>query len=142
MLNYRKSGFSLVEALLATLILSIGVVAIGQLVKLCNTNDSVGDRYEQAWLLLDSHLDELTIAENFDELAAKGKIEDDYESAPDYSYKIECKPAEHQDLYEIELVVTFQQGTNIYQAEQKIFMYIPIEEEPEEDEESSEENEQ
>ncbi|MBI9015626.1 MAG: prepilin-type N-terminal cleavage/methylation domain-containing protein [Phycisphaerae bacterium] len=130
MTYYRNKGFTLVEALLATLILSAGIVVISQLIKICSDNDSVGVDYEQAWNLLNIRLNELSLEDNLDELIAANTITVQCPDHPGFSYKLKIKAAQQQHLYEVTGSVTFQQGVAIYQAQQTIYISDPPEDIP------------
>ncbi len=128
----RKNGFTLVEALLATLILAAGVVTIAQLIQICGQNDAIGMKYERAWYLLNNYLGELHIEENFSELKRKGKVSGPSENEPGYDYQLEIEPATHNDLYQVVGLVNFQNDKDSFQVRQVIYIYdksalIPME---------------
>ena len=107
-------GFTLVETLVASLILAIGAVVICSLGYRCTTNTRRGMEYEQAYRLLDESLEKVLTAD-IAELAKKQTMEGDFgERYPLYKYLLYIEPTPHNGLYEVTATVTWQVNTQQY----------------------------
>ena len=72
----RETGFSLLEVLLASVILATGVLVISQGFSLGARSAAVGRQYTQAVLLAQSRLVELMLEEDLGVLDTQGEFED------------------------------------------------------------------
>ncbi len=122
----RKNGFTLVEALVGSLILAIGAVVICGLSYRCMINNKRGLEYEQACRLLDECLDTVA-ASRFEELIRTKRIEDDFgDRHPNYSFVLESTEVENSQLHRVTATVTWTVGKEEYQVQTETLMY-PLE---------------
>ncbi len=122
----RKNGFTLVEALVGSLILAIGAVVICGLSYRCIINNKRGLEYEQACRLLDECLDTV-VAGRLEELIRTKRIEDDFgDRYPNYSYVLETKEVENSQLHRVTATVRWLVGEKQYQVRAATLMY-PLE---------------
>ena len=111
----RRSGFTLVEALVSSLILAAGVVVIGGLTQRCAHTAVRGLEYEQAYRLLDETLDRVTALglPASDEPIVRGDFGPRH---PAYHYQLHITPAQIPDLYDVTAHVQWHAGQHQYQV--------------------------
>ena len=126
--NSHKSGFTMIEALLSSLILAVGAVVICGLSRRCTVNNVRGWEYEQAYRLLDECLD--TVASGQDQpVSAANSIEGNFgDRYPNFRYQINVKPTTRGnlaavDLYEVTGIVDWDVGTQEYQVQATTLIY-------------------
>ena len=126
--NSHKSGFTMIEALLSSLILAVGAVVICGLSRRCTVNNVRGWEYEQAYRLLDECLD--TVASGQDQpVSAANSIEGNFgDRYPNFRYQINVKPTTKGnlaavDLYEVTGIVNWDVGTQEYQVQATTLIY-------------------
>lgn len=124
----HKSGFTMIEALLSSLILAVGAVVICGLSRRCTVNNVRGWEYEQAYRLLDECLD--TVASGQDQpVSAANSIEGNFgDRYPNFRYQINVKPTTRGnlaavDLYEVTGIVDWDVGTQEYQVQATTLIY-------------------
>ena len=127
-MNSHKSGFTMIEALLSSLILAVGAVVICGLSQRCTVNNVRGWEYEQAYRLLDECLD--TVADGQDQpVSAMNSIEGNFgDRYPNFRYKVNVKPTTRGnltavDLYEVTGIVHWNVGTQEYQVQATTLIY-------------------
>ena len=122
----RKNGFTLVEALVGSLILAIGAVVICGLSYRCMINNKRGLEYEQACRLLDECLDTV-VAGKLAELIRTQRIEADFgDRHPNYSYVLEATEVENSQLQRVTATVQWMVGKQPYQVQATTLIY-PLE---------------
>jgi prepilin-type N-terminal cleavage/methylation domain-containing protein len=122
----RKNGFTLVEALVGSLILAIGAVVICGLSYRCMINNKRGIEYEQACRLLDECLDTVA-AGRLEELIRTKRIEDDFgDRHPNYSFVLEATQVEDSQLQRVKATVRWMVGKEQYQVQATTLIY-PLE---------------
>ena len=124
MKKQRKCGFALVEVLMGSLILALGVLLINGLSSRCMVDNSRGLEYEQAARLLDECLEEAAATEILKKLINLEKIEGDFQDRyPNYRYLLELEPTEHVDLYQITATVIWTAASKQYQLEAATLLF-------------------
>ena len=122
----NEKGFTLIEALVGSLILAIGAVVICGLSYRCMINNKRGLEYEQACRLLDECLDTVA-ASRFEELIRTKRIEDDFgDRHPNYSFVLETTEVENSQLHRVTATVRWLVGKQQYQVRATTLMY-PLE---------------
>jgi len=126
--NSHKNGFTMIEALLSSLILAVGAVVICGLSRRCTVNNVRGWEYEQAYRLLDECLD--AVANEQDQsVSAINSIEGGFgERYPNFRYQINAKPTTKgkpaaADLYEVTGIVSWDVGGQEYQVQATTLVY-------------------
>ena len=120
----RKCGFALVEVLMGSLILALGVLLINGLSSRCMVDNLRGLEYEQAARLLDECLEEASATETLKKLINLEKIEGDFRDRyPNYRYLLELEPTEHVDLYQITATVIWTAASKQYQLEAATLLF-------------------
>jgi Tfp pilus assembly protein PilV len=127
-MNSHKSGFTMIEALLSSLILAVGAVVICGLSRRCTVNNVRGWEYEQAYRLLDECLDTVAGGQGRPVSAAnsiEGNFGDRY---PNFRYQVNVKPTTRGnlaavDLYEVTGIVDWDVGTQEYQVQATTLIY-------------------
>ncbi len=106
---YRGArGFTLVEALISSLMLAAGAAVVCSLALRCLTNDGYGMYYEQGYRLLDECLDKV-IAGGVRESARQEMTVGDFgRRYPQYKYTIEFRKVEQAGLYEVTAEVAWE----------------------------------
>ncbi|MCK4628457.1 MAG: type II secretion system protein [Sedimentisphaerales bacterium] len=127
-MNSHKSGFTMIEALLSSLILAVGAVVICGLSQRCTVNNVRGWEYEQAYRLLDECLD--TVASGQDQpVSAANSIEGNFgDRYPNFRYQIDVKPTTRANLaavglYEVTGIVDWDVGGQKYQVQATTLIY-------------------
>ena len=122
----RKNGFTLIEALVGSLILAIGAVVICGLSYRCMINNKRGVEYEQACRLLDECLD-TAAAGSLEELIRTKRIEGDFgERHPNFKYILEAVEVENRQLHRVTATVKWTVGREEYQVQTTTLLY-PLE---------------
>ena len=120
-----KSGFTLVEALAASVILGIGVVAIAGICQRCTHNYIRGLQYETAYRLLDECLD-LSVSVNLEKLITEKTIQGSFAPRyPQYRFAVNLEPASGAHLYLIKATVSWDVGLRPYEVECWTELYHP-----------------
>ena len=118
-----KRGFTLVEALVGSLILAVGAVVICGLSRRCIENNVRASRYEQAYRLLDECLDRVAALAPA-EMAQRRSIDGDFgDRHVGYRYAVLIEPAESSGLYRVTAKVFWQQQDMGYEIEATTLMY-------------------
>ena len=105
-MNTKSTGFTLIEALLSSLILAVGAVVICSLSQRCVVNNVRGWEYEQGYRLVDERLD-WVLAEGVGKLAGEEIIRGDFPRRyPDYKYEVKIEPMEREKLYQRSTLLT------------------------------------
>ena len=115
----RASGFTLVEALAAGVILSISVVALGSLVIRAMESLRVGREYQTAAELLDRTMTKIDLM-GPDRLSREGPTNGQF-SPPfeKYSWEAQIDWRIEGHLYDVKLTVTWEEPTGMRLAELK-----------------------
>jgi len=126
MRKMRKNGFTLIEALAASLILAIGAVVICGLSYRCMINNKRGLEYEQACRLLDETLDTV-LAGKLEELVRAKQLEGDFgERHPNFSFLLEATKVENSRLQQVTATVRWKVGQKQFQVQATTLIY-PLE---------------
>ena len=124
----HKIGFTMIEALLSSLILAVGAVVICGLSRRCTVNSIRGWEYEQAYRLLDECLDAVA-SEQDQPVSAMNNIEGNFgDRYPDFRYQVNVKPATKgklaaADLYEVTGIVSWDVSGQEYQVQATTLIY-------------------
>ena len=119
----NRDGFTLIEALLSSLILAVGAMVICGLSQSCLRNTLRGWEYEQGYRLIDECLD-IVAAGEAGELAGKEIIEGDFgQRYPNYTYALKIKPEGSENLYEVTAIVRWEVGPQQYEVEATTLIY-------------------
>ena len=112
-----KSGFTLIEALTASLILGIGVVALAGICQRCTHNYIRGLQYETAYRLLDECLD-LSVSVDLEKLITEKTIQGSFAPRyPQYRFAVNLEPAPGAHLYLVKATVSWDVDQYPYKVE-------------------------
>jgi len=123
-----QSAFTLIEALLSTVILAVGGVVICELSRRCVINHARGWEYEQAYYLLDECLDRLA-ADQDRTWAGEETLEGDFQPRyPLFRFEIKIQPAAQKDfteqnLYYVTATVFWEVSDRSYQVKTSTLMF-------------------
>jgi len=119
----KAGGFTLIEAVIGSLILAIGVMVICGLARRCLDDNAQGAQYEQAWRLLDETLDKVT-ALGVGKEAAKGTTEGDFaDRFAGYRYKLQIKPTASKGLYQVNARILWKVAAREYNVQTTALIY-------------------
>lgn len=119
---HRQFGFTLIEALLSSLILAVGAVIIGGLMQRTLQNNLRGWEYEQGYRLVDECLDNV-VGQGLARIGY-GSTEGDFgDRYPNYRYEINIEPAEQTDLYRVTATVLWEIGAQNYEVSASTLLY-------------------
>ncbi|MBN1845754.1 MAG: prepilin-type N-terminal cleavage/methylation domain-containing protein [Sedimentisphaerales bacterium] len=119
----RNHGFTLIEALVGSLILAIGAVVICGLSHRCLINTKRGLEYERACRLLDECLDTMVVLHQ-EELFRAQKIEGDFgPNCPHFGYILQSEPADQNHVYRVTAIVQWQVGDKPHQVQATTLLY-------------------
>jgi len=125
----HKNGFTMIEALLSSLILAVGAVVICGLSQRCTVNNVRGWEYEQAYRLLDECLDTTVAGGQNKPVSAANSMEGNFgDRYPNFRYQIDVKPTTGAnltavDLYEVTGIVHWDVGEREYQVQATTLTY-------------------
>jgi len=124
----QKNGFTLIEALLSTMILAVGAMVVCGLSKRCVVNNVRGWEYEQAYRLADECLDRLATDEDR-KWTKEERIEGDFgQRFENYKYQITIEPSggkefSADDLYKVTAFVYWEVAGQKYQVQASTLIY-------------------
>jgi hypothetical protein len=119
----KANGFTLIEAVIGSLILAVGAVVICGLARRCLDDNAHGAQYEQAWRLLDETLDKVA-ALGVGKEAAKGTTEGDFaDRFGGYKYKLQIKPTASSGLYQVNAQISWRSATQEYIVQTTALIY-------------------
>ncbi|MFQ6104239.1 MAG: prepilin-type N-terminal cleavage/methylation domain-containing protein [Candidatus Glassbacteria bacterium] len=119
-LSHAKSGFTLIEIIVATTILGLALVAVLQVFSIGISSARKSQRMTMA----------VSIARNLmEEVISRDDIEDGYDrgSIEEFGieYSIDIRPAEYEGLHEVEVAVTWSDAME--NREYQLVCYVPEE---------------
>ena len=118
----RNTGFTLIEALVGSLIFAVGAVVICGLSHRCIVNNVRGREYEQAYRLLDECLEKAST--ELDDLVQKEKVESDFQGRyPEYKYSLAIERTDTANVYSITAEVFWYVIDEKYSVKTQTFMY-------------------
>ena len=128
----NKKGFSLIETLVASVILSGAVLTIGAISTIAVKGTRVNRRYEIAASLLDKQLNTIDYM-GIDEFIERGQTEgvfEEYEEA--YRWRVETEYQDIDSLYLVRITVSWVDGSRPYNVTvdtmlDGVSMYIEVE---------------
>ena len=119
----HRHGFTLIEVLVAGLILAVGAVVICGLSRRCLRNCQRGYRYEQAYRLLDECLDR-TAALGVSRLAVQKTVQGRFpQRYPGYQFVVKIEPTEDDDLFEVTATVNWEDSASGYEVSAATLLY-------------------
>ena len=109
----NKKGFSLVETLVASVILSGAVLTLGALSTVSVRGTGVNRRYEVAASLLDKQLNMIDYM-GIDEFIDIGQMEGGFEGYEDYRWEVATEYQDIDSLYLVTITVSWVDGNRPY----------------------------
>ncbi len=110
----RKSGFTLVETIVASTILCGAVLTIGAICSRSLTGTRLNRRYETALTLIDRQLSLIDYV-GIDEFIAIGQMEGNFENyAPGYSWSVVTQYEDIDSLYLVTITVSWLEHNRPY----------------------------
>lgn len=110
----NKKGFSLIETLVASAILSGAVLTIGAISTMSLSGTRVNRRYEMALSLIDKQLSLIDYV-GIDEFVELGQMEGDFEEVePGYHWEVVTEYQEIDSLYLVTITVSWVDGRRPY----------------------------
>lgn len=110
----NKKGFSLIETLVASAILSGAVLTIGAISTMSLSGTRVNRRYETALSLIDKQLSLIDYV-GIDEFVELGQMEGDFEEVePGYHWEVTTEYQEIDSLYLVTITVSWVDGRRPY----------------------------
>ena len=128
----NKKGFSLIETLVASAILSGSVLTIGAISTMSLSGTRVNRRYETALSLIDKQLSLIDYV-GIDEFVELGQMEGDFEEVePGYHWEVATEYQDIDSLYLVTITVSWVDGRRPYSLSvdtmlNGISVYIEIE---------------
>ena len=128
----NKKGFSLIETLVASAILSGAVLTIGAISTISLSGTRVNRRYEMALSLIDKQLSLIDYV-GIDEFVELGQMEGDFEEIePGYHWEVVTEYQDIDSLYLVTITVSWVDGNRPYSLSvdtmlNGISVYIEIE---------------
>ena len=106
----ERNGFTLLEALVASMILGMAVVALIAINTRCQARTRLNRQYEQAWQALDRQLtmiEAMGIEEFITQGIMEGEISNEAEEKAQtlYSWEVETQSEEIDNLYRVNITV-------------------------------------
>jgi prepilin-type N-terminal cleavage/methylation domain-containing protein len=110
----NKKGFSLIETLVASAILSGAVITIGAISTMSVSGTRLNRRYEMAASLLDKQLNMIDYI-GIDEFIDIGQMEGDFEGfEPAYQWEVVTEYQDIDSLYLVTITVSWVDGNRPY----------------------------
>ncbi len=110
----NKKGFSLIETLVASAILSGAVLTIGAISTISLSGTRVNRRYEMALSLIDKQLSLIDYV-GIDEFVELGQMEGDFEEIePGYHWEVVTEYQDIDSLYLVTITVSWVDGNRPY----------------------------
>ncbi len=110
----NKKGFSLIETLVASAILSGAVLTIGAISTMSLSGTRVNRRYETALSLIDKQLSLIDYV-GIDEFVELGQMEGDFEEVePAYHWEVATEYQDIDSLYLVTITVSWVDGRRPY----------------------------
>ena len=110
-MNKKNNGFTLIEAVVSSLILAAGAMIVCTLAGNCLVNNAEGAQYEQAWRLVDECLDRAAAKamETPREILQNHKIiKGNFAPRfPQYNYTVKIEQTNNEKLYQVSATVTW-----------------------------------
>jgi len=116
--SYYRNGFTLVEALVACVVLSAAVVTISGISTRCLNQTRLNMEYEQAWQALDQQLKIIDVM-GVEEFILQGVTEGDIEGEGDeqdqsrYHWDVQTEREEIDNLYRVRLTVRWNSDNKV-----------------------------
>jgi hypothetical protein len=112
--NKSKSGFTLVETIVASTILCGAVLAIGAICTKSLTDTTLNRRYETAMTLIDRQLSLIDYI-GIDEFIAIGQMEGSFEEyAPGYTWRVVTQYEDIDSLYLVTIIVSWTEHNRVH----------------------------
>jgi prepilin-type N-terminal cleavage/methylation domain-containing protein len=105
----NKKGFSLIETLVASVILSGSVLTLGAISTMSVSNTRLNRQYEVAASLLDKQLNLIDYI-GIDEFIDLGQMEGVFEEYPDYHWEVVTEYQDIDSLYLVTITVSWIDG--------------------------------
>lgn len=113
--NRHKHGFTLIEALVASVIMAAAVMTLCALSTRCLSRTKMNRQYELAWQLLDRQLTLIDHA-GIDQFLQQGIMEGVFpETNPTYQWKVQVITPTIDNLYRVNIVVWWALQNRRYQ---------------------------
>ena len=109
----NKKGFSLIETLVASAILSGAVLTLGAISTMSVSGTRLNRRYEMAASLLDKQLNMIDYY-GIDEFIELGQMEGVFEGYPDYHWEVVTEYQDIDSLYLVTITVSWADGNRPY----------------------------
>lgn len=109
----NKKGFSLIETLVASVILSGAVLTIGAISTVALRGTRLNRQYEVAASLLDKQLNMIDYI-GIDEFIDIGQMEGGFEGYPDYLWEVTTEYQDIDSLYLLTITVRWVNGNHPY----------------------------
>jgi prepilin-type N-terminal cleavage/methylation domain-containing protein len=109
----NKKGFSLIETLVASAILSAAVLTLGAISTMSVSGARLNRRYEVAASLLDKQLNMIDYI-GIDEFIDIGQMEGNFPEYPDYHWEVVTEYQDIDSLYLVTITVSWADGNRPY----------------------------
>jgi prepilin-type N-terminal cleavage/methylation domain-containing protein len=109
----NKKGFSLIETLVASVILSGAVLTVGAISTVAVRGTRLNRQYEVAASLLDRQLNMIDYY-GIDEFIDLGQMEGGFEGYPDYQWEVTTEYQDIDSLYLVTITVRWVDGNHPY----------------------------
>jgi len=116
--SYHRNGFTLIEALVACVVLSAAVVTISGISTRCLNQTRLNMEYEQAWQALDQQLKMIDVM-GIEEFIRQGVTEGDIEGEGDdqdqsrYHWDVQTESEEIDNLYRVKLTIRWNSDNKV-----------------------------
>jgi len=119
MARNKEKGFTLVEALVASIILAAAAITISAISVRCLSRTSFNQEYEQAWAAMDRQLVSIE-ALGIDQFIAQGILEGYVQGASEeesgkYRWEAEVENEDIGKLYRIKMTINWQEKNRLHQ---------------------------
>ena len=116
----KRSGFTLMEMIVATVLLAVGIVGALSVYSTATQTARVGDQLNTAALLAQQKMSDFEENPNFQSGGQSGDFGDQY---PGFSYQLNIQATQYQYLYQVSVTVSWGEGPSARERAFTTYLY-------------------